>query len=91
MSWCSLFPQGEVELAPFLVLSLQCAAVGTHIFKYTSGKDAVIMPAVILFHVEINGTVHLIGVTLADKLFSQLLLFDDVAGCAGFYGRRQSV
>ena len=49
------------------------------------------MPAVILLHIEVDRTVHLIGVSAVYKFFNQLLLFYYVAGGTRFDRRGKRI
>ena len=83
-----LFPQGEVVRGVFVTLSVQAAGPFQGGLQRTSGQHSVIVVPVVFLHVEIHRPVALVGVTGRQDGLDHLDLFDDMAGCPRFDGRR---
>lgn len=74
----SSLPKSEVGLVLLFAHSGKIAAGVFHVFEATSGEDAVLVHFVVFLHIEIDGTVTLIGKAVIENLFDELLLLDDV-------------
>ena len=80
---CGLLPQGEVQGAALLVLSVECAGGGEQVVDVAAREDAVAVVGVIFAHVEVDGAVGDVGIAGVENPLDVLDLLDDVAGGVG--------
>ena len=80
---CGLLPQGEVQGAALLVLSVEGAGGGEQVVDVAAREDAVAVVGVILAHVEVDGAVGDVGIAGVENPLDVLDLLDDVAGGVG--------
>ncbi len=87
----SFLPESKVHLVLLLANSIQFPAIIDHVGKIAMRKNPIFMVLVILFYIEINGTIADIGIPVVKDLLHQLFLFYDMACSMRFNRRRQYI
>ena len=76
-----ILPQGEVGGVALLVLSVQLTGSVQYVVQVAAGQLAVVVVVVVLGHVEVDGTLAFVGISVLQYLLYQFNLLDDVSRC----------
>ena len=72
-------PKGEVHLIMLFFSASQIATVVNDVVEITSRQHTVVILLVVLFYIEIDRAISLVGETIAHNLLYKFFLLDDVA------------
>ena len=72
-------PQGEVGGVVLLLLPVQFAGRVQHVFQVAPGQFSIVVVLVVFGHVEVDGALAFVGITIVQDFLHQRDLFDDVA------------
>ena len=86
-----LLPEGEIVRGALVALPVQAAGALQRVVEVAAGEDAVVEVLIILFDVEVDAAVALVGVAGGEDLLHGFDLLDDVARGARLDGGRRHV
>ena len=86
-----LLPQGEIVWGALVARTVQAACIGLHLIDVAAGKHSVMIFAVISWHIEVHGTVALVGKTRVHNPPDEFYLFNNMPRSPGLYARRQCI
>ena len=73
-----LLPEGKVQRATLLILSIKRARIAQHVFNATSAQLSIVKALVILLYIEVDRSIALIGKACVKDLLRQGNLLNDV-------------
>ena len=87
----SFLPKGEIHLIALLVRSVECTRIIDDIIQVAPRKNAIVMVAVVLLHIEIHRALAFVGIAILQDFLHQLNLLDDVSRGMRFYTWRKHI
>ena len=84
-------PEGKVGLVLLFTHAAQVAAGVLDVLQRTARESSILVFLVVFLDIKVDAAVRLVGKTVIDNLFHQLLLLDDMARSMGLNRRWQHI